>query len=476
MGNGMSDYDFDFFVIGAGSGGTRASRIAAGHGARVGVAEERYLGGTCVNVGCVPKKLFVYASHFAEDFEDAAGFGWTVGERRHDWRTLIANKNTEIERLNGIYERLIKGAGATLYDKRATLRDAHTIELREPGQPDGPAEVVTADKILVAVGGWPVVPDFMGREHVITSNEAFYLDDLPERIVVVGGGYIAVEFAGIFAGLGSKVTQLYRSDLFLRGFDIDVRMVVAEEMVKKGIDLRFNSNVECVTRQADGSLLVDLDDAETIEADMVMYATGRAPKVDGLGLDAAGVETGANGAIRVDGEWRTSAENIYAIGDVTDRIQLTPVAIAEGHALADRLFNPSGRQVGYEFIPTAVFCQPPVGTVGYTEEEARAKFGAVDIYRSTFRPMKHTLSGREERTMMKLIVDRASDRVVGLHMVGLDAGEITQGFAVAMKAGATKADFDATIGIHPTAAEEFVTMREPVPEPEQAPDRVRAAE
>ncbi len=464
----MADYDFDFFVIGAGSGGTRASRIAAGHGARVGVAEERYLGGTCVNVGCVPKKLFVYASHFAEDFEDAEGFGWTVGERSHAWKKLIENKNTEIVRLNGIYERLIKGAGATLYDKRATLRDAHTIELRDPGQPNGPAEVVTADKILVAVGGWPVVPEFMGSEHVITSNEAFYLEDLPKRIVIVGGGYIAVEFAGIFAGLGSKVTQLYRSDLFLRGFDIDVRMVVAEEMVKKGVDLRFNSNVECVTKQADGSLLVDLDDAETIEADLVMYATGRAPKIDGLGLEAAGIETGANGAIKVDDHWHTSVENIFAIGDVTDRIQLTPIAIAEGHALADRLFNPSGRNVGYEYIPTAVFSQPPVGTVGYTEDEARAKFGAVDIYRSTFRPMKHTLSGREERTMMKMIVDRASDRVVGLHMVGLDAGEITQGFAVAMKAGATKADFDATIGIHPTAAEEFVTMREPVPEPEQA--------
>ena len=464
----MADYDFDFFVIGAGSGGTRASRIAAGHGARVGVAEERYLGGTCVNVGCVPKKLFVYASHFAEDFEDAAGFGWTVGKRSHAWKTLIENKNTEIERLNGIYERLIQGAGATLYDKRATLRDAHTIELRDPGQPDGPAEVVTADKILIGVGGWPVVPEFPGREHVITSNEAFYLEDLPERIVVVGGGYIAVEFAGIFAGLGAQVTQLYRSDLFLRGFDVDVRMAVAEEMVKKGIDLRFNSNVACVTKQADGSLLVDLDDNETIEADLVMYATGRAPKTEGLGLDAAGVETGPNGAIKIDAEWRTSAENIYAIGDVTDRIQLTPVAIAEGHALADRLYNPSGRSVGYEYIPTAVFSQPPVGTVGYTEEEARAKFGAVDIYRSAFRPMKHTLSGRDERSMMKLIVDRASDRVVGIHMVGMDAGEITQGFGVAIKAGATKADFDATIGIHPTAAEEFVTMREPVPEPEQA--------
>lgn len=460
----MSNYDFDFFVIGAGSGGTRASRIAAGHGARVGVAEERYLGGTCVNVGCVPKKLFVYASHFAEDFEDAAGYGWTVGDRSHAWKTLIRNKNAEIERLNGIYRRLIEGAGATLYDKRATLRDAHTIELRDPDQPEGPAEIVTADKILIGVGGWPVVPEFPGREHVITSNEAFYLEELPERIVVVGGGYIAVEFAGIFAGLGSKVTQLYRSDLFLRGFDNDVRMVVAEEMTKKGIDLRFNSKVVNVMKQADGSLLVDLDDAETIEADLVMYATGRAPKTDGLGLSAAGVETGPNNAIKVDADWQTNVDNIYAIGDVTDRIQLTPVAIAEGHALADRLYKPSGRKVGYDFIPTAVFSQPPVGTVGYTEEEARAKFGEVDIYRSTFRPMKHVLAGREERAMMKLIVDRASDRVVGLHMVGMDAGEITQGFAVAINAGATKADFDRTIGIHPTAAEEFVTMREPVPD------------
>ncbi len=472
----QSDYDFDFFVIGAGSGGTRAARIAAGHGARVGVAEERYLGGTCVNVGCVPKKLFVYAAHFAEDFEDAAGFGWTVGERHHAWQTLIRNKNTEIERLNGIYERLIEGAGATLYDKRATLSDAHTIELRDPGQPDGPAETVTADRILVATGGWPVVPAFPGSEHVITSNEAFFLGGLPKRIVVVGGGYIAVEFAGIFAGLGAKVTQLYRSDLFLRGFDQDVREVLAEEMSKKDIDLRFNSQVSQITKQADGSLLVDFGDKETVAADLVMYATSRAPNSGGLGLEKAGIETGGNGAIAVDETGRSNVGNIYAIGDVTDRIQLTPVAIAEGHALADRLFNPSGRNVGYEYIPTAVFSQPPIGTVGYTEEEARSKFGEVDIYRSAFRPMKHTLSGRDERSMMKLIVDRASDRVVGLHMVGLDAGEITQGFAVAMKAGATKADFDATIGIHPTAAEEFVTMREPLPELDDAPKEAQAAE
>lgn len=472
----MADYDFDFFVIGAGSGGTRASRIAAGHGARVGVAEERYLGGTCVNVGCVPKKLLVYASHFAEDFEDAAGFGWDVGERSHQWARLIANKNTEIERLNSIYERLIKGAGATLYDKRATLRDAHTIELREPGDPDGEPEVVTADKILVAVGGWPWVPTFPGSDLVITSNEAFYLEDLPKRVMVVGGGYIAVEFAGIFNGLGAEVTQLYRRDLFLRGFDHDIRMCLAEELPKKGIDLRFNSDVASITKQDDGSLIVDLKDGETIETDLVLYATGRVPKTDGLGLANAGVETRDDGAIEVDEDWKTNVDNIYAIGDVTDRIQLTPVAIAEGHALADMLFNPSGRTVHYDDVPTAVFSQPPVGTVGCTEHEARAKYGEVAIYRSMFKPMKHTLSDRDERTMMKLIVDKASDRVVGLHMVGPDAGEITQGFGVALRAGATKADFDATIGIHPTAAEEFVTMREPVPEADARERVAQAAE
>ncbi len=455
----MASYDYDFFVIGAGSGGTRASRIAAAHGARVAVAEDRYLGGTCVNVGCVPKKLLVYGSHFSEEFEDAARFGWTVEPRGHDWPTLIANKDAEIARLNGIYKRLIEGAGARIYDARAELVDAHTLDVG--------GDIVTAETILVAVGGWPSVPDIPGKEHIVTSNEAFHLETLPERIVVVGGGYIAVEFAGIFHGLGRHVTQLYRGPLFLRGFDDDCREFLAEEMLKKGLDLRFNSVVECITKQPDGHFVLDLHGGETLDCDLVMYATGRHPNTHGLGLEKAGVETDENGAIVIDETWQTSAPNIYAIGDVTDRIQLTPVAIAEGHALADRLYNKTNRTVGYDYVASTVFSQPNLGTVGLTETEARAKYGAVDIYKSAFQPMKHTISGRDERSLMKLVVDRKSDRVVGLHMVGPDAGEIVQGFAVALKAGATKAVFDATIGIHPTAAEEFVTMRTPEPEPAQ---------
>lgn len=453
----MSGYDYDLFVIGCGSAGVRAARVAAGHGARVAVCEERYLGGTCVNVGCVPKKLFTYAAHFAEDFEDAAGFGWTVGPRRHAWPALIANKNREIARLNGIYERLIAGPGAEIFDARATFVDNHTLDVG--------GRRLTADKILIAVGGRPFVPDIEGREHVITSDDAFFLPDLPERIVVVGGGYIAVEFAGIFNGLGAQVTQIYRGNPFLRGFDDDVRAFLAGEMVKKGVDLRFDADVRRVARQSDGSFSVVLKDGGAVETDLVMYATGRVPNTGGLGLEAAGVATGRNGAVAVDAGWRTNVDNIYAIGDVTDRIQLTPVAIQEGHALADALFNPSGKTVGYEFVPSAVFSQPEIGTVGYTEAEARAKFGALDIYRSDFRPMKHTLSGRDERGLMKLVVVRETQRVVGLHVVGPGAGEMTQGFAVAINMGATKRDFDATIGIHPTAAEELVTMREPVPDP-----------
>ena len=453
----MSGYDFDFFVIGAGSGGTRAARIAAAHGAKVGVAEERHLGGTCVNVGCVPKKLFTYAAHFAEDFEDAGGFGWTVGPRRHAWPKLIANKNREIARLNGIYERLIEGPGAEIFDNRAVFLDGHTLDVG--------GQRVTADKILIAVGGRPFVPDFDGSGHVITSDDAFFLPELPERIVIVGGGYIAVEFAGIFSGLGAQVTQLYRGERFLRGFDDDVRDFLADEMVKKGVDLRFNTDVRGVTRRPDGALSVELKDGGKVETDLVMYATGRVPNTGGLELDAAGVATGNSGAVRVDADWRTNVDNIYAIGDVTDRIQLTPVAIQEGHALADALFNPSGKTVGYVFVPSAVFSQPEIGTVGYTEGEARARFGALDIYRSSFKPMKHTLSGRDERGLMKLVVVRETQRVVGLHIVGPSAGEMTQGFAVAINMGATKQDFDATIGIHPTAAEELVTMREPAPDP-----------
>ncbi|MDH3234707.1 MAG: glutathione-disulfide reductase, partial [Alphaproteobacteria bacterium] len=427
----MAKYDYDFFVIGAGSGGTRAARIAAAHGARVAVAEDRYLGGTCVNVGCVPKKLLVYGSHFSEEFEDAAKFGWTVEPRGHDWATLIANKDTEIARLNGIYQRLIEGAGAKIYDARATLTDAHTLDVG--------GERVTAETILVAVGGWPSVPDIPGKEHILTSNEAFHIETLPERIVVVGGGYIAVEFAGIFHGLGRKVSQLYRGPLFLRGFDDDCREFLAEEMLKKGVDLRFNSVVECITKQADGSFVLDLHGGETLDCDLVMYATGRHPNTAGIGLERAGVKTNERGAIVIDEDWRTSAPNIYAIGDVTDRIQLTPVAIAEGHALADRLYNKSNRTVSYDHVASTVFSQPNLGTVGLTETEARAQYGAVDIYKSAFRPMRHTISGRDERSLMKLVVDRKTDRVVGLHMVGPEAGEIVQGFAVAIKAGATKA-------------------------------------
>ncbi len=455
----MAPYDYDLITLGAGSAGVRASRVAARYGARVAVVEERYLGGTCVNVGCVPKKLFVYAAHFGEDFDDAAGFGWTVGGRDFAWPRLIENKNAEIARLNGVYRDLLEGAGARIIEGHARLLDAHMVAVGE--------DTYTAERILVATGGWPAVPDVPGREHVITSNEAFFLESLPGTIVIVGGGYIAVEFAGIFHGLGARVIQLYRGPLFLRGFDDDVRQTLAREMGKKGIDLRFDSLVESIERRDtdDGPrFTVTLADGGAIEAGLVMYATGRRPNTEGFGLEDAGVALNEKGAIVVDEDWRTSVPNIHAIGDVTDRINLTPVAVAEGQALADLLFNPSGRTVGYDGVPSAVFSQPPVGTVGLTEAEARAGYGAVDVYRSTFRPLKHTLSGRDEQAMMKLIVDSRSDRVLGVHMVGPDAGEIIQGIAVALKCGATKAQFDATIGIHPTTAEEFVLMREKAPE------------
>lgn len=454
----MAKYDYDLFVIGGGSGGVRASRISARCGARVAVAEERYLGGTCVNVGCVPKKLLVYASHYTEHFEDAAGFGWTVGERAFDWQALIASKNKEIARLNGIYRGLLEGAGVEILTARATLLDTHTVEAS--------GRRVTAETILIAVGGWPVMPDIPGAEHAISSNEAFFLKDLPARVAIVGGGYIACEFAGIFNGMGSKATQLYRGPLFLRGFDKDLRDMLAEEMRKKGIDLRFNAEVEKIEKVASG-LVCTLASGEQLEVDQVMYATGRAPNTRGLGLERAGVKLDVKGAIIVDGYSRTNVPNIYAIGDVTDRINLTPVAIAEGHALAETLFNDNPTKPDHTNVPSAVFSQPEFATVGLTEEEARARFPALDIYKAHFRPMKHTLSGRDERTMMKLVVERGSGRVVGVHMVGEGAAEIIQGIAIAVKAGATKRDFDRTIGIHPTAAEEFVTMRTPVPEPEK---------
>ena len=451
----MAEYDYDLFTIGAGSGGVRAARISAGYGAKVGIAEERYLGGTCVNVGCVPKKLLVYASHFAEEFEDAAGFGWSVGACKFDWPALIGNKNKEIERLNGIYGRLLGNAGVDLYEARATVVDPHTVSV------DG--KTITAKYILVATGGWPVVPEIPGKEHAITSNEAFFLDDLPKRVIVVGGGYIAVEFAGIFHGLGSEVMQLYRGPLFLRGFDDDVRGFLADEMRKKGVDLRFNANIAGIEKQGD-ALLATLEDGTELETDLVMYATGRAPNAGGIGLEGAGVELNAKGAIVVDDRFKSSVDSIYAIGDVIDRVALTPVAIAEGMVLAANLFRGESGAMDYADVPTAVFSQPNIGTAGLTEAQARETYGAVDIYKSSFTPMKHTLTGRDEKTFMKLIVDRASDRVVGFHMVGPDAGETTQGIGISLKCGATKAQFDATVGIHPTAAEEFVTMREKVPD------------
>lgn len=451
----MAEYDYDLFTIGAGSGGVRAARISATYGAKVGIAEDRYLGGTCVNVGCVPKKLLVYASHYAEEFEDAAGFGWTVGERKFDWSTLIANKDKEISRLNGIYERLLGNAGVELHEGRATVVDPHTVSVN--------GKTYTAKYILVATGGWPSVPDIPGKEHAITSNEAFFLDDLPKRVIVVGGGYIAVEFAGIFNGLGSQVTQLYRGPHFLRGFDDDVRHFLADEMRKKGVDLQFNTNIARIEKRGD-VLLAEMEDGSEMEADVIMYATGRDPNARGIGLEDAGVELNKKGAVVVDDYFKTSVDSIYAIGDVIDRIALTPVAIAEGMVLADNLFRGGSGTMDYADVPTAVFSQPNIGTVGLTEAQAREKYGAVDIYASSFKPMKHTLTGSDEKTFMKLIVDRASDRVVGFHMVGPDAGETTQGLGIAFKCGATKAQFDATVGIHPTAAEEFVTMREKVPD------------
>jgi glutathione reductase (NADPH) len=446
----MSQYDFDLFTIGAGSGGVRASRVSAGYGAKVAVAEERYLGGTCVNVGCIPKKLLVYASHFRDDFEDAAGFGWTVGNRRIDWATLIANKDKEIARLNTVYRKLLQDSGVTIIENHTKILDSHAVLV------DG--KKISAKYILVAVGSWPVVPKIPGAEHAITSNEAFYLPKLPRRVIIVGGGYIGVEFSGIFHGLGAEVTQLYRGPLFLRGFDDDCRKTLAEEMRKRGVDLRFSTDIERIEK-VESELRATLTDGTVLEADQILYATGRVPNTRSLGLEQAGVEIKENGAVMVDDFSKTTVDSVYAIGDCTDRIMLTPVAIAEGRAVAETLFNNNPMKPNYLNVPSTVFSTPNIGTVGLTEEDARELHKAIDVYRTSFRPLKHTLTGRDEKTMMKLIVDQATDKVLGCHLVGPDAGEIVQGLAIAMNCGATKAQFDATIGIHPTAAEEFVTMR-----------------
>ena len=449
----MAQYDYDLFTIGAGSGGVRASRMSASFGAKVAVAEERYLGGTCVNVGCIPKKLLVYASHYGEDFDDLPGYGWTVGERRFEWAKLIENKNKEILRLNDIYRKILADAGVTLLEGHAEVIDAHTVAV------DG--KRITAKYILVAVGSWPAVPKFPGSEYAITSNEAFYLPSLPERVIVVGGGYIGVEFAGIFHGLGAHTTQLYRGELFLRGFDDDIRKTLADEMRKRGIDLRFNIRITNIEKSG-AVLKATLTDGNILEADQILFATGRASKTPDIGLENAGVKLKVNGAVVVDEYSKSTVDSVYAIGDCTDRMMLTPVAIAEGMALANTLFNKQPTKPSYLNVPTAVFSTPNCGTVGLTEAEAIERGHQVDIYRSTFKPLKHTLTGRDERTMMKLVVDQTTDRVLGCHMVGADAGEITQGLAIALNCGATKAQFDMTIGIHPSAAEEFVTMRSKV--------------
>ena len=447
----MGSFDYDLVVIGGGSGGVRTARFSAAAGARVAIAEERDWGGTCVNVGCIPKKLFGYAAHYSEDFRDAARYGWTSMAPCFDWPTLRDNKTAEITRLSSVYHTMLKEAGCHMLEGRARIAGPHHVEIN--GQ-----RLHTAS-ILVATGGWPHVPDIPGREHVITSNECFFLDELPDSMVIVGGGYIAAEFAGIFHGLGVKVTQLYRGDLFLRGFDDDIRRHLAEEMRSRGIDLRFSSDVASVA-PADKEFSVRLTDGTGLNAGLVMYATGRRPLTAGLGLEEAGVNVNEDGTIPVDDCLRTNVPSILAIGDVLGRLELTPVATAEGTMVAAMLFGDGAGSVDYENVPSAVFSQPELATVGLTEREARRRHGdGIDTCMARFRPLRHTISMNDERVLMKLVVESTTDRVVGVHMVGPDAAEILQGFAVALKAGATKADFDATIGIHPTSAEEFVTMR-----------------
>ncbi|PCI00867.1 MAG: glutathione-disulfide reductase [Alphaproteobacteria bacterium] len=444
------NFDYDYFVIGAGSGGVRSARMAASHGAKVGIAEGRFLGGTCVNIGCVPKKLMAYAADYHSHFEDSVGFGWSAEKPTFDWKTLISNKDTEIERLNGIYKSLLENAGVTLHSDYASFIDTNTLKVGD--------ETVTAEKILIATGGQPRRADFKGAEHMIVSDDAFYLSDLPKHVVIYGGGYIAVEFAHIFHGLGSKVTLVYRGDLFLRGFDDDIRAHLRDEMNKQGINLLFNTTIESIDKSDD--LTVILSDGSTIQCDEAMAAIGRVAKTDNLNISAIDLHLAKNGTIVTNQTYQTSHDNIYAVGDVTGRVELTPVAIKEGHWLADTLFGGIDRPTpSYDDIPTAVFSRPNIGTVGLTEAQAIDKGIKIKTYTSNFKPMVHTLSNRDERTFMKMIVDTQTDKVIGIHIVGLDSPEMLQGFGVAIKAGATKAQFDEAIGIHPTSAEELVTMR-----------------
>lgn len=446
----MARYDYDLFTIGAGSGGVRASRLAASMGAKVAVAEKSDLGGTCVNLGCVPKKIFSYAAHFADDFEDAVGFGWNAARPDFVWQRLVEHKNAEITRLNGIYGRIMENVGVEILRGAATVVDPHTVEL------DG--KRYTAKHILIAVGGRPRIPPIPGGHYGVSSDAMFHLEQLPKRLLIAGGGYIAVEFAGIMQSLGVEVTVTARRRLLLRGFDEDIRIGLGEAMRARGIDVRLDTTVDAIEKTEDG-FLTTLSDGSKVPCDLNLCAIGRVPNVESLGLDAVGVKTKDGGAIVVDERFRTSVPSIFALGDVIDRVTLTPVALAEATAFVHTVFADDERIVDYENIPSAVFSTPPIGTVGLTEAAAQAQFGKVDVYESRFNPMKNTISGRQEKSYMKLIVHPRTDRVLGAHMLGPDSPEILQGLAVAMRAGATKATFDETIGIHPTAAEEFVTMR-----------------
>lgn len=453
---------FDLFVIGAGSGGVRAARMAASLGAKVAVCEEGAVGGTCVNVGCIPKKLMVLGAHFADEQHDAAGFGWQITPATHDFGLLMANKDREIARLNGIYERLLEARGVRVLRGHGRITARGSVDVVAA---DGASTAFRAEHILLAVGGQPVRPSFPGAEHVMVSDDVFRLRERPKRLVVIGGGYIAVELGCLFHGFGSEVTVVHRGRLFLSGFDRDVRTHLDAELRKRGLGLRFRRQVSGVERSGRDHLRVTLDDGEVIEADAVLAAIGRAPRTADLGLDSVGVRTDERGAILVDAHFRSSVPGIYAVGDAIDRVALTPVALAEGSIVATHLFGGGGASTSYEGVPSAVFSNPPVATVGLSEDEARADLGAIDVYKSTFRPLKQTLAGGDGKTLMKLVVESASERVVGVHMVGPDAPEVIQGFAVALKCGATKAQFDATLGIHPTAAEELVTLREAAAEP-----------
>lgn len=447
----MTAYDFDLFVIGGGSGGVRAARLAAGLGARVGIAEERYFGGTCVNVGCVPKKLFVHAAEFSHAFRDSQGFGWASAEAQFHWPTLLSNKNTEIERLNAIYENLLEEAGVRIFEDRAVLCGPQAVAVGE--------KVFHTRRILIATGGWPQRPDIPGNERAITSNEAFYLKELPNEIAIVGGGYIGVEFAGIFNGLGVKTHLIYRGSRLLKHFDHDLGTALAEAMTASGINVQLNTQVDSIEQHPIEGLSLRLSSEKTITCNTAMFATGRRPQTEGLGLETTAVTLDASGAIEVDPYFQTREPSIYAIGDVINRVQLTPVAIREAVAVVDHLFGAKSAGVDYQAVPTAVFSQPPLASAGYTEQQAKQILEDVDIYRTRFVSLKQRLAGDMTGILIKLVVDRSTDRVVGCHMLGEGAADVIQGLAIAMTAGATKADFDRTIGIHPSTAEEFVTLR-----------------